>query len=67
MIDRLASPEFHYAGGTLHAESLPLDGLAENVGTPFFCYSHAGLVRNYQAFASGDGSRPRCTSTIMVD
>jgi len=58
MIDRLASPEFHYAGGTLHAESLPLDVLAENVGTPFFCYSHAGLVRNYQAFAEALAGLP---------
>jgi diaminopimelate decarboxylase len=49
---------FHYAGGTLHAEGVPLDRLAAAVGTPFYCYSSAVLSERYQAFTrSFDGRR----------
>ena len=49
---------FHYAGGTLHAEGVPLDRLAAAVGTPFYCYSSAVLSERYQAFTSSfDGRR----------
>ena len=49
---------FHYAGGTLHAEGVPLDRLAASVGTPFYCYSSAALSERYQAFTrSFDGRR----------
>jgi len=42
---------FRYINGQLHAEDIPLSRLAEEVGTPFFCYSTATLERHYQAFA----------------
>ena len=49
---------FHYVGGTLHAEGVPLDRLAASVGTPFYCYSSAVLSERYQAFTrSFDGRR----------
>ena len=49
---------FHYVGGTLHAEGVPLDRLAASVGTPFYCYSSAALSERYQAFTrSFDGRR----------
>jgi len=49
---------FHYAGGTLHAEGVPLDRLAGEVGTPFYCYSSAVLSERYHAFTrSFDGRR----------
>jgi diaminopimelate decarboxylase len=49
---------FHYAGGTLHAEGVPLDRLAAEVGTPFYCYSSAVLSERYHAFTrSFDGRR----------
>ena len=41
---------FHYRHGQLHAEDVSLPGLAAEIGTPFYCYSSAALVRHYQAF-----------------
>ncbi len=49
MTDRVPSPDFSYAGGTLCAEGLALSGIAAEAGTPFYCYSLAGLTRNYRA------------------
>ncbi len=42
---------FDYKNGILHAEDVPLDRLAEEVGTPFYCYSTATLTRHYKVFA----------------
>ncbi len=36
--------------GVLHAEEVPLDRLAEDVGTPFYCYSAATLTRHARVF-----------------
>ncbi len=43
--------EFEYRDGILHAEDVAIPALAESVGTPFYCYSSAGLTRRYTAFA----------------
>jgi len=40
---------FHYRGGVLHAEGVSLARLAEEVGTPFYCYSTATLERHFRA------------------
>ena len=49
---------FGYVGGALHAEGVSLARIAEEVGTPFYCYSTATLERHYrvlqQAFAGLD-------------
>jgi len=42
---------FDYRDGVLHAEGVDLVGLAEAVGTPFYCYSDATLARHYAVFA----------------
>ncbi len=42
---------FHYKDGVLCAEEVRLDKLAEEVGTPFYCYSTATLERHYKVFA----------------
>ena len=42
---------FAYRGGVLHAEAVSLDTLAAAVGTPFYCYSTATLMRHYKVFA----------------
>jgi diaminopimelate decarboxylase len=39
---------FHYRNGMLHAEDVPLDRLAAEVGTPFYCYSTATLERHFR-------------------
>jgi len=41
---------FDYRNGVLHAEAVNLSGLAETVGTPFYCYSTATLERHYRVF-----------------
>ncbi len=38
---------FAYRGGVLHAEDVNLRALANEVGTPFYCYSTATLQRHY--------------------
>jgi diaminopimelate decarboxylase len=49
---------FGYRGGTLHAEDVSLARIAEEVGTPFYCYTTATLERHYrvlqEAFAGLD-------------
>jgi diaminopimelate decarboxylase len=42
---------FSYRGGILHAESVSLARLAEEVGTPFYCYSSATLERHYRVLS----------------
>lgn len=42
---------FSYRGGVLHAESVSLARLAEEIGTPFYCYSTATLERHFQVLA----------------
>jgi diaminopimelate decarboxylase len=41
---------FAYRDGVLHAEGVNLIELAAAVGTPFYCYSTATLVRHYHVF-----------------
>jgi diaminopimelate decarboxylase len=49
---------FSYRDGVLHAEDVSLKALAEEIGTPFYCYSTATLERHYnvmhEAFAGTD-------------
>mgnify|MGYP003131497741 CR=1 FL=1 len=49
---------FHYRDGVLHAEDVNLEALAAEVGTPFYCYSTATLLRHYQVFTSALGALP---------
>jgi diaminopimelate decarboxylase len=42
---------FAYHDGVMHAEGVDLRTIAENVGTPFYCYSSATLERHYRVFA----------------
>jgi len=41
---------FEYRAGVLHAEDVPLPAIAAAVGTPFYCYSTATLVRHHRVF-----------------
>ena len=49
---------FVYRDGVLHAEDVNLKALADEVGTPFYCYSTATLERHYkvmqEAFSGSD-------------
>jgi diaminopimelate decarboxylase len=42
---------FPYVGGELHVEQVPVRRIAEEVGTPFYCYSTSALTDNYRAYA----------------
>ena len=39
---------FDYRDGVLHAEGVSLARIAEEVGTPFYCYATATLERHYR-------------------
>ena len=41
---------FQYRQNELYCEDIPVRQIAKEVGTPFFLYSHATLVRHFQAF-----------------
>jgi len=43
--------EFSYHSGVLHAEGVSLADIAGAVGTPFYCYSSAGLQHGYRALS----------------
>ncbi len=43
---------FHYKDGGLHCEEVSIATIANNVGTPFYLYSHRTLVRHFKAFDS---------------
>jgi diaminopimelate decarboxylase len=41
---------FIYKNGVLHAEDVPLSVIADQVGTPFYCYSRATVERHFRVF-----------------
>ncbi|WP_319826225.1 diaminopimelate decarboxylase [Thalassovita sp.] len=41
---------FLYQNGALHAEGVPVADIAAQVGTPFYCYSTATLLRHFRLF-----------------
>jgi len=41
---------FNYKNGELNCEDVPLRKIADEVGTPFYCYSQATLTRHVKAF-----------------
>ncbi|MCG6982620.1 MAG: diaminopimelate decarboxylase [Deltaproteobacteria bacterium] len=43
---------FEYRQGQLYCEEVSLETIATEVGTPFYCYSHATLSRHFRAFDS---------------
>ncbi len=47
---------FTYTNGILHAEDVPLPRIASEVGTPFYCYSHATMTRHYAVFRDAFGA-----------
>ena len=43
---------FPYVDGALHVEGVPVRRIADEIGTPFYCYSSAALTGNYQAYVT---------------
>ena len=54
----LAMSFFHYHGGELHAEEVPLARIAAAVGTPFYVYSDGALRAAYEDFAAAFAGLP---------
>jgi diaminopimelate decarboxylase len=50
------APEIDYRDGVLSIEQMPLDVIADEVGTPFYAYSSAQIARRYREFAGGFGA-----------
>jgi len=46
---------FEYRDGNLYCEQVPIETIAREVGTPFYCYSHATLSRHFRAFDNAFG------------
>ena len=44
---------FHYRDGALWCEDVPLERIADDVGTPVYVYSTATLERHAQVFRAG--------------
>ncbi len=51
-------PYFQYRNNVLYAEDVPLDHLAERLGTPLYVYSRAALKAAWQSYCSAIGQRP---------
>ncbi len=49
---------FHYVDGAMRAEGVDLARLARDVGTPFYCYSSATLIRHFQVFSDAFADTP---------
>src|SRR5882757_3461702 len=56
---------FAYRAGAMHAEEVDLAGLAQAVGTPFYCYSTATLERHYRVFADAFADVPALVCYAM--
>ncbi len=48
---------FHYRNGMLFCEDVSIKEIADNVGTPFYCYSSAYLKARFKAYEKGFGNR----------
>lgn len=49
---------FQYRGDLLMCEEVPIDRIAEAVGTPFYLYSHATLTHHFRVFDQAFGGIP---------
>ncbi len=56
---------FAYRDGMLHAEGVSITALADEVGTPFYCYSSATLERHYKVFAGAFADVPSLVCYAM--
>jgi diaminopimelate decarboxylase len=57
---------FEYRGDTLYVEDVPLDQIAEQIGTPTYVYSRAALTNNFMAYADACRAHGRDHSSALV-
>lgn len=56
---------FEYRDGVLHAEKVAVTEIADQVGTPFYCYSTATLERHFRVFSEAFGDVDSLTCYAM--
>ncbi|MBM4138572.1 MAG: diaminopimelate decarboxylase [Nitrospira sp.] len=56
---------FEYRHGELHCEDVPVSRIAKEVGTPCYVYSHATLLRHFQAYDSAFKNIPHVIAFAM--
>jgi len=56
---------FVYRGGELYCEEVPVSGIAQDLGTPFYLYSYATLRQHFRAFDDAFGDVPHLTCFAM--
>jgi diaminopimelate decarboxylase len=56
---------FHFAGGELCAEGVPLSRVAREFGTPAYVYSRAAIEANFRAFDAALAPLPRLVCYAM--
>ena len=57
--------DFHYRHDSLYCEDIPLERLDKEQGTPCYIYSHAALIRHFQAFDRAFASIPHLVAFAM--
>ena len=57
--------DFHYRHDSLYCEDIPLERLDKEQGTPCYVYSHATLIRHFQAFDQAFASIPHLVAFAM--
>jgi diaminopimelate decarboxylase len=57
--------DFEYRHGELYCESVAIERIAKEVGTPCYVYSHATLSRHYRAFDGAFQSVPHIVAFAM--
>ena len=53
----MSGSPFDYRSGKLWSESVPLDHIAREIGTPCYVYSRAALTAAYEAFDTAFAGR----------
>lgn len=53
--------DFQYRNGRLYCEAVPLERIAESVGTPFYVYGYRTLKRHFRVFDAAFAGLPHLT------
>ena len=61
----MSQEHFLYRDGQLHAEDVPVAEIAANVGTPFYLYSTATLLRHFRLFDEALDGMPHLVCFAM--
>ena len=56
---------FEYRHGELYCEDVPISRIAKELGTPWYVYSHATLVRHFRAYESAFAHIPHVIAFAM--